>query len=97
MRKLIFRNREILHFARIYFRELTSSHNDTGKIIKGLDPNKAHGHDMISIRILKLCGGSIYKPLRLIFRACLDQGTFPCVGKKPTLSLFIKQVDMGFF
>ena len=32
-------------------------------IIKKLDPNKAHGHDMISIRMLKLCGDSILKPL----------------------------------
>ena len=25
-------------------------------MIKTLDPNKAHGHDMISIRMIKLCG-----------------------------------------
>ena len=25
--------------------------NDVGKIIKGLDPNKAHVHDMMGIRI----------------------------------------------
>ena len=29
------------------------------KIIHNLDPNKAHGHDMISIRMLKTC--SVYK------------------------------------
>ena len=33
------------------------------QIIKNLDPNKAHGHDMISIRMIKLCGISICKPL----------------------------------
>ena len=32
------------------------------KIINNLDPNKAHGHDMISIRMLKLCGSSLCKP-----------------------------------
>ena len=32
-----------------------------GDIIKKLDSNKAHGHDMISIRMLKLCGDSIWK------------------------------------
>ena len=26
---------------------------DIGKVISDLDPNKAHGHDMISIRMLK--------------------------------------------
>ena len=29
--------------------------NDIGKMIKGLDPNKAHGHDMMNIRMLKVC------------------------------------------
>ena len=45
---------------------------DTGKMIKSLDPNKAHGHDVMSIRMLKICRDSIYKPLHLIFRASLD-------------------------
>ena len=56
--------------------------NDIGKIIKALDPNKAHGHDMISITMLKLYGGSIYKPLQLVFNACVDQGTFALCWKK---------------
>ena len=34
-----------------------------GSIIKNLDPNKAHEHDVIKIRILKLCGNSINEPL----------------------------------
>ena len=33
------------------------------KIIKNLDPNKAYGHDMISIRMLELCGDSVLPPL----------------------------------
>ena len=37
------------------------SKEDIYKIIKNLDPNKAHGHDMISIRMIKLCGISICK------------------------------------
>ena len=38
--------------------------DDIPKIIKNLDLNKAHGQDMISIRMLKICGESILKPLR---------------------------------
>ena len=64
---------------------ITFTDNDIEKIIKGLDPNKAHGHDLISIRMLKLCGGSIYKDLRLIFGACLDQGTSPLCWKKASV------------
>ena len=56
--------------------------NDIRKTIKGLDPKKAHGHDMITIRMLKLCRGCISEPLRLIFRACLDQGIFHLSWKK---------------
>ena len=38
------------------------------KIIKNLDPNKAHGHDMISISMIKLCDISICKPFDIIFQ-----------------------------
>ena len=41
------------------------------KIIKNLDPNKAHGYDMISIFMLKIYGKSILKPLELIFKSCI--------------------------
>ena len=41
---------------------------DVLKIIKNLDPNKAHGHDMINIQMIKICNASICKPLELIFR-----------------------------
>ena len=40
----------------------------SAKILQNLDPNKAHGHDMISIRMVQLCGNSICKPLELIFQ-----------------------------
>ena len=45
---------------------ITFEINDIEKIIKNLDPNKSHGHDMLSIRMMKLCGESIYKALSLI-------------------------------
>ena len=37
----------------------------------------SHGHDNISIRMLKICGVSICKPLEIIFRTCLNHGQFP--------------------
>ena len=33
--------------------------DDIAKIIQNLDPNKAHGHDNISILMLKICDCSI--------------------------------------
>ena len=53
-----------------------------GDIIKKLDSNKAHGHDMISICMLKLCGDSIWKPLEIILINCLKVGIFPDEWKK---------------
>ena len=43
---------------------------DITKLIQNLDPNKAHGHDQISIRMLKICGNTICKPLECIFQKC---------------------------
>ena len=58
---------------------VTFSAEDIGKIIQGLDPNKAHGH--ISIRILKICGDTICKPLG-IFSQALTSGSFQSEWKK---------------
>ena len=56
--------------------------DDILKIIKSLDPNKAHGHDMITIRMIKICDASICKPLELIFRSCLENVKFSTKWKK---------------
>ena len=79
------------NFRRWTASNITFTDNDIGKLARGLNPNKAHGHDMMSIRMPKICGDSIYKPLWLIFKACLDHGFFPQNGKKPSLFLFIKK------
>ena len=51
------------------------------ELIDGLNVNKAHGHDGLSIRMLKMCGISISKPLTKIFRNCLTTGYFPQTWK----------------
>ena len=43
------------------------------KVVQSLDPNKAPGHDMIRIHMLKICGKSIIKPLRIIYEKCLEK------------------------
>ena len=67
------------------------STNDILKIIRTLTPNKAHGHYMISIRMLKICDESICKPLSIIFQACLENGKFPSEWKKPMWFLSSKK------
>ena len=46
---------------------VTFTSDDIATLIQNLDPNTAHGHHMLSIRTLKLCGKSICKPLDLTF------------------------------
>ena len=58
------------------------SENGILKVIRKLDPNKAHGHDKISIRMLKLSDKAICKPLHTIFTSCLETGVFPIHCKK---------------
>ena len=53
------------------------SKTDILKIINNQDSNKVHDHDMITIRVLKLCDESVYGPLNIIFKTCLRTGKFP--------------------
>ena len=55
---------------------------DIEKVVQSLDSNKAHGHGMISICMLKICGKPIIKPLRIMNRKCLEKSCFPNEWKK---------------
>ena len=66
---------------------------DILRIINNLDPNKAHGHDEISIRMLKICGDSICRPLNIIFKTCLRTGKFPLEWKKANIVPIHKKGD----
>ena len=46
---------------------VTISGSDILKIIRSLDINKAHGHDEISIRMLKICDDAIDETLKVLF------------------------------
>ena len=68
-----------------FLSNITFSSDDILKIIQNLDSEKAHGHDRISIRMLKICGPSICKPLEIIFKSCLERGVFPLEWKKANI------------
>ena len=72
---------------------LNFSNNDIEKTIQSLDPNKAHGHDKISIRMIKICGKSICKPLQLIFNQCTDTGSFLLEWQKAIIVPIHKKGD----
>ena len=72
---------------------VTFSARDIGKIIQNLDSNKAHGHDNLSIRMLKICGNSICLPLEMIFKLALLTGVFPSEWKKGNIVPIHKKRD----
>ena len=50
--------------------------SDVIKLIKALDVSKAHGHDGISVKMIKICADSIAYSLTLIFQNSLVAGIF---------------------
>ena len=61
------------------------SNDDISKIINNLEPNKAQGHDVLSIRMTELCENSICKQLSINLNYCLKQGKFLSDWKKAHL------------
>ena len=72
---------------------VTFSARDIGKIIQNLDSNKAHGHENLGIRMLKICGDSICEPLEIIFKKAPLTGVFPSEWKKGNIVPIHKQGD----
>ena len=63
------------------------------KIIYALIINKAHGHNDLSIRMIKLYSKSVVKPLSVIFKSCIDTGTFPDNQKRSNIIPLHKKDD----
>ena len=53
------------------------NNHDVLLIIKNLNVNKAHACYELSIRIIKVCGNSIYLRSNLIFKSTINEGVFP--------------------
>ena len=54
---------------------------------------KAHVYDNISIRMLKICGDTICKPLKLIFKQAVTTGVFASEWKKGNIVPCYKKGD----
>ena len=54
-------------------------------IIRKLSPNKAHGCDNISIRMLKICDTVIARPLTIIYDKCIETDRFPLLWRKANI------------
>ena len=67
------------------------SHEDVGKIIQNLNPNKVHGHDNIRISMLKICGSTTSRTLEIISIEALRTALFPLGWRKGKSFLSIKR------
>ena len=66
---------------------------DIINIIRSLSVGKAHGHDNISIRMLKICDSAIVEPLSILFNNCLNQSIFPDIWERSNIFLIHKKGD----
>ena len=61
--------------------------------IRNLNVNKAHGHDDIPIRMIKMYDESIVRPLSIIFRNSLNSCIYPSTWKKANVIPVHKKDD----
>ena len=63
------------------------------KIIRNLNVHKAHGHDDISFRMIKICDKSILKPLIILFENLNKSSYYPDIWKKSNIIPVHKKND----
>ena len=54
-------------------------------MIRSIDVNKAHGHNDISIRMIKICDNSLIRSLSLLFEKSFDNSYFTELSKKSNI------------
>ena len=77
-----------------YLANIEFTKYDIKRITCQLDPNKAHGQDMITIRMLKIFGNAIIEPLFKKFKNCWKslKKAANKTSKTITQSLFVQSV-----
>ena len=79
------------YFSRVTF--LDFDEEEILKIIRALNIHKAHGHDDISIRMIKICDKSLLKPLILLFQNSAKLSCFPDMWKRSNIIPVHKKND----
>ena len=70
---------------------------DILKIIHSLNINKTHGYDDISIRLLRICDSSVVRPPSIIFKNCLQSGSFSNNWKKEGDKQLLQTIGLFLF
>ena len=63
------------------------------KVIRALNIHKAHGHDDISIRMIKICDKSLLKPLIILFGNSIESSCYPDIWKRSNIIPVHKKND----
>ena len=63
------------------------------KIVRALNIHKAHGHDDISIRMIKICDKSLLKPLIILFENSTKSSCYPDIWKRSNIIPVHKKND----
>ena len=69
---------------------------DILKIIHSLNINKTHDDD-ISIRLLRICDSSVVRPPSIIFKNCLQSGSFSNNWKKEGHKQLLQTIGLFLF
>ena len=82
----------------IYLRQsrlvsLNFNEDEILKIIRVLNPQKAHGYDDISIRMIKICDKSLLKPLIILFKNSTKSSHYPDIWKRSNIIPVHKKND----
>ena len=64
------------------FSSLKINEDDIQSIMKSLNSSKSHGWDKLPIKVIKVCDKTLVYPLKLIFKASIQEGVFPGCWKK---------------
>ena len=79
---------------------LKINEDDIKSILKSLSSNKSHGWDKLSIKMIKMCNKTFVYPLKLNFKASIQEGPFPdcCTYSKKESKNLLKTIDqLAFF
>ena len=88
---------EISHMTKDRIKTICFGKSDVIKLIKALNVSNAHGHDGISVKIIKICADSIAHPLTLIFQNSLVAGIFANDWKKANIvPIHKKMINKSF-
>ena len=74
-----------LFMTQARLRSLDFNEGEILKIIRALNINKAHGHDDISIGMIKISDESLLKPLFILFKNSLKLSYYPDIWKKSNI------------